>query len=293
MDHEVVQLADYGYECARDIARICTALAVFVLPIAFLIHSLIAYRKQMPLYMPEIKKTGAATAATFLNSHMPRLAVLTVIYFAWNYLTLGDLPLKYPWILSDEFSNLHSFIYPLFSFAWLWTLSQELAPSAVQQWRSKQGSIFVTAFWVTLSLVGAKGLAYSLGILAFIYVAYAIRGDLSLALIMTRGANPFTAYWQSFRISTKRFTQFSWMFSKTACIAWLTFTVFNIPRLAVYYMPANDDHFNISPYIMISIFTIIETACAALLTYFDSLIMVRGIKLLEEIEKEEGMESTC
>lgn len=210
---------------------------------------------------------------------------LVIAYFLCNCAHWEQLAANIPPFATDFLDEFHDYIYPLFSFAWLWKLCQELASADGKSFAREQNNFLMPLIWTVIALKGAKVFAALLGPLALIYVVLAIRGDLSLALIMSRGANPISAYIESFRLSKSRFSLFSWMFSGNAAFAWMVYSLSKLSLLIVYLLDLLS--FPLQPHLISLLITLAESLCAAGLVYCDSKIMTRGIKLLEEFHSQQ------
>lgn len=271
----------------RDILRLFFAIGTLLLPIAYIFHSRLSRRTTVPEYLREAERLSNAQANSFLRTHLFQIFWLALAYAAWYFVDWNEISERYDLFEFAFYDWVYAFIYPLFSFCWLWQIRKTLQSMPEQSWKSKQSSMFVTMIWTVFALTGAKSFAWRLGLFSLVYVVFAIRGDLSLALIISRGANPLSAYMQSFKFSKKRFSQFSWLFCSIAALAWFA-VIFSKLTHAIYFyiQPAQSPGINLN--IALPILIAVDTTCSALLTYFDSQLMLRGVKLAEAIEMEES-----
>jgi hypothetical protein len=247
---------------------------LILLPIAFLVHNRIARKKSVPAYAKDIEVSSNQTIRQFAAANRGRFLWLVTAYLLCNCAHWEQLPANIPPVATDFLMDLHDYIYPLFSFAWLWRLRQELASANRKAYTGDQSIFLMPLIWTVIALKGAKVFAALLGPLALIYVVLAIRGDLSLALIISRGTNPFSAYIESFRLSKSRFSLFSWMYSLS-----------RLSLLIVYVLDLLS--FPLQPHLTALLITLADSLCAAGLVYCDSKIMTRGIKLLEEFHSQQ------
>lgn len=278
-------LVDYAYDTARDVFRIYLAIVLILLPIAFLVHNRIARKKSVPAYVKDIEVSSNQTIRQFAAENRGRFLWLVTAYLLCNCAHWEQLSANIPPFATDLLDDLHDYIYPLFSFAWLWKLRQELASADRKASTGDQSIFLMPLIWTVIALKGAKVFAALLGPLALIYVVLAIRGDLSLALIISRGTNPFSAYIESFRLSKSRFSIFSWMFSGTAAFAWFVYSLSRLSLLIVYVLDLLS--IPLQPHLTALLTTLADSLCAAGLVYCDSKIMTRGIKLLEEFHSQQ------
>lgn len=138
--------------------------------------------------------------------------------------------------------------------------------------------------WTVFALYGAKSVATFMGLLAMVYTLLAVRGDLSLALIVTRGMNPISAFLTSFKYSRGRALQFAWTFSLLAGVAWVIYFQVGTVRAATYISELLD--YQTNPTLQSFIEGIVFALSSLCLSFIDSLIFVRGVHFLNHIEAE-------
>ncbi len=284
MPSEAQQLAEYGYDLARDITRVWTGLGMLLLPLCFFWHGLRVKAKDIPDFLKDLQKESLHTVTEIFKERWWLVVCLLGAWFALGHLYTTEPEGGYPEPFSSLLAYSFCFLYPIFSFSFIWQLRNKLAQSLNHKVKISDQSMFMALLWTVFALYGAKSVATFMGLLAMVYTLVAVRGDLSLALIVTRGMNPISAFLTSFKYSRGRAVQFAWTFSLLAGVAWVIYVQVGTVRAATYISELLNFEINST------LQTFIEGIAFALsslgLSFIDSLIFVRGVHFLNHIEAD-------
>ena len=246
-------------------------------------HGRLARKKNVPAYLQTIDQAANTIAKTFFQQNYSGFFWIILVYSAITWAAWLNSPFGDEEFYYSVVDWLRFLVYPLFSFAWLRELYQSRTNESASKWKDHQFPPLLTLASVVIVLASAKECVMVAGLFALPYVVFAIRGDLTLALLFSQGCNPVKAYLQSFSLSKGRFMHFSWMFSGLSGLAWVTVMFSRLPffwyNLCKLQAPA-------SPELMFLLLSIVEPVCIAVFIYLDSIILMRGLLLSEKLKEE-------
>ena len=284
MPAEAQQLADFRYDLARDIVRVWTATGSLLLPLCFFWHGLRVTAKEIPDFLKDLQKESLRTVTKIFRERWWLIVFPLGAWVALDHVYTIEPEEGYPELFSSLLSISSGLLYPIFSFSFIWQLRNRLAPSLNDKVKVADQSMLVALLWIVFALYGAKSIATFMGLLAMVYTLFAVRGDLSLALIVNRGMNPISAFLTSYKYSRGRAVQFAWTFSLLSGVAWVIYVQTGAVRSGIYVSELLNNQ--IEPTLQSFIEGLVFALSTLCLSFIDSLIFLRGVCYLKYLEAE-------